>query len=80
MQAAIVNLVGESGFSGVAYYEGLEKILEMDNVFVHIYGKAATRPGRKMGHVTILDTNDSALLHRANQIRNTLYVKSASNF
>lgn len=76
MPAAIVNLVGEPGFTGMAKYEGLEKILTMDNVFVHIYGKKETRPGRKMGHITILDQNETGLLHTANQIRNTLFVKS----
>jgi 5-(carboxyamino)imidazole ribonucleotide synthase len=29
-------------------------VLKMDNVFVHLYGKKQTKPGRKMGHVTIL--------------------------
>ena len=76
LPAAIVNLVGEEGFSGPAHYEGLEKVLAMDNVFVHIYGKAETRPGRKMGHVTILSKEEQDLLYKANLIRNILFVRA----
>ena len=77
MNAAIVNLVGADNFSGEAVYEGLKDVLAMDNVFVHIYGKKRTKPGRKMGHITILSNERQELLHKANQIRHTLFVKSA---
>ncbi|MFT3908449.1 MAG: 5-(carboxyamino)imidazole ribonucleotide synthase [Ferruginibacter sp.] len=76
LPAAIVNLVGENDFTGPAYYKGLEEILKMDNVFVHIYGKAETKPGRKMGHVTILSNEKQELLHKANQIKHMLKVVS----
>ncbi len=76
LPAAIVNLVGENDHTGPAYYQGLEEILKMDNVFVHIYGKAETKPGRKMGHVTILSSEKQELLHKANQIKHTLKVVS----
>jgi 5-(carboxyamino)imidazole ribonucleotide synthase len=76
LPAAIVNLLGADGFSGPAHYEGLSEILTMDNVFVHLYGKTHTKPGRKMGHITILSNEKQELLHKANQIRHTLLVKS----
>jgi 5-(carboxyamino)imidazole ribonucleotide synthase len=72
LSSALVNLVGEEGHKGVVKYEGLDKVLAMDNVFVHIYGKKETKPGRKMGHVTILSNEKQELLHKANQIRHTL--------
>ncbi|MEO8771801.1 MAG: ATP-grasp domain-containing protein, partial [Ferruginibacter sp.] len=74
LPAAIVNLVGENDHTGPAVYQGLEEVLKMDNVFVHIYGKAETKPGRKMGHVTILSSERQELLHKANQIKHTLKV------
>lgn len=74
--AAIVNLVGAEGFSGEAFYDGLQEVLKMENVFVHIYGKKQTRAGRKMGHVTILSNQKQDLIHKANKIKNTLKVKS----
>ena len=76
LPAAIVNLIGENDFTGPAFYEGLEKVLAMDNVFVHIYGKANTKPGRKMGHVTILSNEKQELLHKATQVKHTLKVLS----
>lgn len=74
LPAAIVNLLGAEGYSGEAYYEGLEAILKIPNVFVHIYGKKETRPGRKMGHVTILSKEKQELIHQANRIKQTLKV------
>ncbi|HYC27406.1 MAG TPA: ATP-grasp domain-containing protein, partial [Chitinophagaceae bacterium] len=74
LPAAIVNLLGAEGHSGEAYYEGLSEVLEMDNVFVHIYGKKQTRPGRKMGHVTIISREKQDLTYKANKIKNTLKV------
>jgi len=79
LPAAIVNLIGEKGHSGPAEYEGLAEVLAMDNVFVHIYGKKETRPGRKMGHVTIISSERQELLHKANQIRHLLFVKSSTS-
>lgn len=76
LPAAIVNLLGADGFSGAAHYEGLNEVLAMDNVFVHLYGKKDTKPGRKMGHITILSNEKQELLHKANQIRHCLSVKT----
>lgn len=76
MPAAIVNIVGEENFSGEAIYNGLNEVLAMDNVFVHIYGKTHTKPGRKMGHVTILSNEKQELLHKANQVKHLLKVTS----
>lgn len=76
LPGAIVNLIGEEGHQGEAHYEGLHEVLEMDNVFVHIYGKKETRGGRKMGHVTILSRERQELVHKAHKIKNVLKVKS----
>jgi 5-(carboxyamino)imidazole ribonucleotide synthase len=78
LPAAIVNLLGAGGFSGEVYYEGLNEVLQIDNVFVHLYGKKETRPGRKMGHVTILSNEKQELIHQANRIKHTLVVKTRS--
>jgi 5-(carboxyamino)imidazole ribonucleotide synthase len=77
LPAAIVNLLGAEGHTGAAYYEGLNDILKLENVFIHIYGKKETKPGRKMGHVTILSKEKQELIHQANRIKNTLKVVAA---
>ncbi len=72
LPSAIVNIIGSEGFSGDVYYEGLNEVLTMDNVFVHLYGKKQTKPGRKMGHVTIISSDYPDLTHKANKIKHTL--------
>lgn len=76
LPAAIVNLLGAEGYSGEAKYDGLQEILQMDNVFVHIYGKKQTKPGRKMGHITIVSKDKHELTYKAHRIKNTLKVIS----
>jgi 5-(carboxyamino)imidazole ribonucleotide synthase len=76
--AAMANLVGSEGHSGDARYDGLEDILKMENVFVHIYGKKETRPGRKMGHITILSHEKRDLVYKANQIKHNLKIVSGA--
>jgi 5-(carboxyamino)imidazole ribonucleotide synthase len=76
LPAAIVNLLGAEGHSGPAHFEGLEEVLQIENCFVHIYGKTETRPGRKMGHVTVLSKERQELIHQANRIKQTLKVVS----
>lgn len=79
LPAAIVNLLGSDGFTGEAVYEGLNEILEIENVFVHIYGKRETKPGRKMGHITILSKEKQELIHQANRIKQTVKVVAKAN-
>ncbi|MET1054801.1 MAG: 5-(carboxyamino)imidazole ribonucleotide synthase [Pedobacter sp.] len=74
--AVMINLLGEKGHEGVAKYQGMEKILGLDGVYVHLYGKKYTKPFRKMGHVTIVDQNREAAIEKANYIKETLKVIS----
>jgi 5-(carboxyamino)imidazole ribonucleotide synthase len=76
MPAAIVNLIGSEGHSGEANYDGINDILKMENVFLHLYGKKETRPGRKMGHATILSPDKSDLVYKAKAIRQKFHVIS----
>jgi len=74
LPAAIVNLLGAEGFSGNAIYQGLQEVMEMGNVFVHLYGKIQTKPGRKMGHVTIMSEDYRELVQKAKTIKKLLKV------
>jgi 5-(carboxyamino)imidazole ribonucleotide synthase len=76
MNAAMVNLIGEKDHTGEAKYLNIEEVLQIDNVFVHIYGKKETRPGRKMGHVTILSDERQHLIHIAHKVKQLLKVVS----
>ena len=76
LPSAIVNILGAEGHSGEAVYTNLAEVLSMDNVFVHLYGKSQTKPGRKMGHVTIMHTDYQDLRYKANKIKHTLKVEA----
>lgn len=72
----MVNLVGEEGFSGQVVYENIEKIMAIDGVTPHIYGKRETRPFRKMGHVTIVNENMVEARKIAEEVKNSIRVIS----
>ncbi|TKS56065.1 5-(carboxyamino)imidazole ribonucleotide synthase [Mesohalobacter halotolerans] len=74
--AVMVNLVGDENHEGNVYYENIEKILELKGVIPHIYGKAQTRPFRKMGHVTIVDKNLNTARQTAEEVKGLIKVIS----
>jgi 5-(carboxyamino)imidazole ribonucleotide synthase len=76
---AMVNLLGEPGYSGPAEYVGFAEVISIPGVHVHLYGKKITKPFRKMGHVTIVDKNIDTLKQKAVLVKNTLKVISRSN-
>lgn len=67
--AVMVNLLGEPGFAGPPVVTGLAETLAIPNLSFHWYGKAETRPLRKMGHVTILNENIDAALQYARRVQ-----------
>lgn len=74
--AIMVNVLGEAGHEGPAVYKGIEKILKCEGVYVHLYGKALTKPFRKMGHVTIVDADREKAIEKARYVQKTLKVIS----
>ncbi len=78
MPSVMVNIIGAEGHTGKPVYEGLQEVLAIDNAYVHIYGKLQTKPGRKMGHITIMSQEKQDLLHKANKIRQAFNVTSQS--
>ena len=72
----MVNLVGAENHTGNVVYKNIEKILAMDGVTPHIYGKKQTRPFRKMGHVTIVNKDISVAREIAEQVKQTIEVIS----
>ena len=72
----MVNLVGAEGYSGPVIYENIEKIMAIDGVTPHIYGKKETRPFRKMGHVTIVNEDMVEARKIAEIVKNSIRVIS----
>jgi len=72
--SALVNLIGEPENEGSAHYEGLLEILQNEGVYVHIYEKKQTKPGRKMGHVVLLGKDRVDLVMKARLVKEKMKV------
>ena len=70
----MVNLVGADGYTGDVVYENIEKIMAIDGVTPHIYGKRQTRPFRKMGHVTVVNENMDVARRIAEDVKKLIKV------
>lgn len=74
--AAMVNLLGEDGYTGEAVVEGLDEALAEKGIYIHLYGKKITKPFRKMGHVTILEEDMDALKNKAKKFKDSIKIKA----
>lgn len=74
--AIMVNLVGDEDHEGEVQYRNIEKIMGMEGVTPHIYGKKITRPFRKMGHVTIVNEDLGEARRIAEEVKNSIQVIS----
>ncbi len=72
--AAMLNLLGESGHRGAPVYHAIEQVLEIPGVKLHLYGKAETRPFRKMGHLTILDADPMEAVAKVRRVQGLMRV------
>ncbi|HEY2722359.1 MAG TPA: 5-(carboxyamino)imidazole ribonucleotide synthase [Chitinophagaceae bacterium] len=76
LPSVMINILGANGYTGDVRYEGLDEVLKIENAFVHLYGKKQTKPGRKMGHVTLISHERQDLLYKSNKVKRTLIAKS----
>lgn len=74
--AAMLNILGAEGISGPYEFTGLDAILSIPGVYVHLYNKKETRPWRKMGHVTIMAATLAEVFSKTEQVKKHLGVKS----
>ena len=72
--AIMVNLLGAPGQTGKADYKGLEELLAIEGVYPHLYGKAITKPFRKMGHATIIGNDFETTKAKALKVQELLQI------
>ena len=72
--SAMLNLLGEDGYTGPAVYEGLDDLLSIEGANVTLYGKKITKPKRKMGHVTVLADTRQELVAKVDQARQSMRI------
>jgi 5-(carboxyamino)imidazole ribonucleotide synthase len=70
----MVNLLGYE-YSQDDYLDKRQKLANLPGAFVHWYGKLESRPGRKLGHVTVLldSQQPSEALLKAQEIESLWY-------
>lgn len=70
--AVMKNILGKH--QGPGFPKGMEKMLTLPNVSVHIYNKKESRPKRKMGHITVVGDDLETCLRLANKARKALVI------
>ena len=71
--AVMVNLIGDLWASGPPPWH---HVLSRPEARLHLYGKDAPAPGRKMGHVLFLDDDTDASLLAADAVMSALIARS----
>jgi 5-(carboxyamino)imidazole ribonucleotide synthase len=68
--AVMLNLIGDLWTRG--HQPRWDAVLAMPEARLHLYGKDAVAPGRKMGHVLLLDDDTDRALVRAQELADVL--------
>ena len=74
MPSVMLNLLGDKNSSGKAAYPGMDEVLKIKGVYPHIYGKAISKPFRKMGHVTVVNESLAKAKEKALMVKSLLKV------
>ncbi len=72
--SAMVNLIGAENEVGLAEIENIDQVLALEGTYLHWYAKEETRPGRKMGHITLLNDNLDELKNNIALVNKTIKV------
>ena len=72
--AVMLNLLGGDG-AGPVTADGFAEALAIEGVSVHIYGKAESRPFRKMGHVNVMDADLERAREKALRVKKILRIR-----
>jgi 5-(carboxyamino)imidazole ribonucleotide synthase len=76
--AVMLNLLGDVWFDqGKLRTPDWAGVLRVPGAKLHLYGKREARPGRKMGHVTVVNGSVEAALSRANEVARVLGIAPA---
>ncbi|KAB2922156.1 MAG: 5-(carboxyamino)imidazole ribonucleotide synthase [Dechloromonas sp.] len=74
--SVMVNLLGDLWYDGETYREpDWAKLHAIPNLKLHLYGKHHARPGRKMGHFTVIGDNAEAVQKAALAARSAIGIK-----
>lgn len=66
------NLIGEG--QGRTVVLGHEELMAEEGTFIHLYGKNECRPGRKMGHVTLIAPSYDMLIEKYERLHQKIKI------
>ena len=75
--AVMLNLLGPEGLNGPYRLEGMEELLKIEGVYVHLYHKQESRPMRKLGHITILGNSVKEVKTKAARVSRAYRIVAA---
>jgi 5-(carboxyamino)imidazole ribonucleotide synthase len=64
----MMNVLGAANFSGAYKLQYEEELLRMPGVYIHMYGKAESKPMRKLGHITVMASTEEDLKVKAEKV------------
>lgn len=76
--AAMINIIGEDGSDHPYALEGIKDVLSIPGASLHIYGKTTARKGRKLGHITVIDSDIEHAIQKARKARSLIRIKDMS--
>jgi 5-(carboxyamino)imidazole ribonucleotide synthase len=77
--AVMINIIGEDGSDRPYAVEGMKNVLAIPGASLHIYGKATARKGRKLGHITVVDSDIENAIQKAREARSLIKIKDMSD-
>lgn len=74
--ALTANILGPEGLNGEYQIDGLDKVLKIEGVYLHMYGKKISKPYRKLGHVNILADTTDECINKMHEFREYLRINA----
>ena len=72
---AMVNIVGCINGEGKYQLKYEKELMQLQGVFIHLYGKEFSKPNRKLGHITIVHTDRNELIKLAEKVRTLVEIE-----
>lgn len=72
---ALVNIVGAKNGEGKYQLKYKKELMQIEGVFIHLYGKEISKPNRKLGHITIVNSKRDELIKLAEKVRTLVEIE-----
>lgn len=76
--AVMINIIGPNGWEGAYQLDGENELLQIEGLYIHLYGKKISKPLRKLGHITVLGKDIEDLRQKINLVESHLKIAPAS--